>query len=244
MEYWVAMNEKELQITLLLLKKASLPGVLELRSDFSPKENDLHEMAKKRFFEDGDTGTRWNPFVKTVLWCAVNAQSELRVDQENQILCRLYFYSETMILLVKEAKQDLYVFYFVPLLPKAIGGLAKCLENLETIMPPNAMGDSRSLSLPSEVIKEHKSVSSMLEYAVPDWKRGDFTPLSVNGWCFGEHTIERVLIKSDGTFYITRSDEDMLHLNTVGYFDFIQHISRWIVQTHGRSIASKEKENG
>lgn len=90
MEYWVAMNEKELQISLLLLKKKSLPGVLELRSDFSPEENDLREMAKKRFFEDGDTGTGWNPFVKTVLWSTVNAQSKLMIDQENQILSVIY----------------------------------------------------------------------------------------------------------------------------------------------------------
>ena len=107
LEYWVAMNKKELQISLLLLKKTSLPGVLELRSDFSPDENDLREMVNKKFFEDGDTGTRWNPFVKTVLWSAVNAQSKLRIDQDDQILCRLYFYCETMILLVKEPKQDL-----------------------------------------------------------------------------------------------------------------------------------------
>ena len=244
MEYWVAMNEKELQMSLLLLKKTSFPGVLELRSDFSPEENDLREMVKKKFFEDGDTGTRWNPFVKTVLWSAVNAQSELRLDQDGQVLCRLYFYRETMILLVKEAKQDLYVFYFVPLLPKAIGGLAKCLENLETIMPPSAIGDSRTLSLPSEVSEESKSISSILEYAFPDCYKGDFTPITVNGWCFGERTIERVMIKTNGTFYITSRNGAMLNLNAVGYFDFIQHISRWIVQTHGRSIASKEKENG
>lgn len=244
MEYWVAMNKKELQISLLLLKKTSLPGVLELRSDFSPDENDLREMVNKKFFEDGDTGTRWNPFVKTVLWSAVNAQSKLRIDQDDQILCRLYFYCETMILLVKEPKQDLYVFYFVPLLPKAIGGLAKCLENLEGIMPPSAIGDSRTLLIPSEVSEESKAISSILEYAAPDWNKSDFTPITVNGWCFSEHTIERVLMKTSGTFYITNRNGDMLILNPVGYFDFIEHISRWIVQTHGRSIASKEKENG
>lgn len=243
MEYWIAMNETELQISLLLFGKTDFPGLLKVRPGFFPEETDVRKMEEKKFFEKRDEETVWNPFVKTVLWCSVNAQSELRIDQGDQAVCRLYFYNETMVLMSKDFERDLYVFYYVPLLPKAIGGLAKTLEHLENDMPSDAGDDSQITRIPAEDQAGAESIAALLEAAVPELRSGGFEPMLVNGWCLGDHTFETVLIKFRGSFCTADRDENELRLKPVGFFDFIQYMSRWIVRTHGRSIAEKENEH-
>lgn len=245
MEYWVAMNETELKVSLLLLNIMDLPGVISIESDFAPEPESIDGMLKKGFFEQDDDGTRWNPFVKMVLWTAANAQSELSIKGGTRILCRLYFYGETMILMMKDMDKNLFVFYYVPLLPKAIGGLAKCIEVLEPVMSSDASGKSKTISLPPEAAYEPDLLKSLSMYAMPDQIDRELTPVTVDGWCFGEHSLERVLFEAKDGYWLTKKEGNNLELESVGFFDFIQDMSHWIVQTHGRSIAeSKEKIDG
>ncbi len=243
MEYWVAMNAKELQISLLLLQKMELPGVMEVASDFSPQYEDMSEMIRKKFFENGADGVSWNPFVKTVLWCVANAQSELRID-DNQTLRHLYFYGEEMILMTREASEDLYVFYYVPLLPKAIGGLAKSLSGLETDMPSHVSSVVQSIPLPAEIEPDAISVKEVLDAVILHQIDHESVFFAVDGWCFGEHSLENLLTSVQNNYTLVSMSGNQLLLKSVGFIDFIQHVSRWIVRTHGRSIAAKEKNNG
>lgn len=244
MEYWVAMNETELKISLLLLNKMELPGVISVEPDFTPKPESLDGMLTKGFFKcDGD-GIGWDPFVKMVLWTAANAQSELSVRGGTRLLCRLYFYGETMILMTKDEDNEVFVFYYVPLLPKAIGGLAKCLEPLERVMPSNATDKRKIIPLPPAVVEDGEPLELLSIYAGLEQTDQEPTPVTVDGWRFGEHSLERLLLETEDTFWIAKKEEDHLELVSVGFFDFMQSISPWIVQTHGKSIAEQKEKNG
>ena len=239
LEYWVVMNKRELQISLLLLNKTRLPGVVETGGEFQPEESDLRTMVEKGFFETGESGTAWNPFVKTVLWSAANAQSELWIDGRDGTMLRLYFHNETMILLAGEPENERYVFYYVPLLPKAIGGLARNLERLEAVMPPNAGGETRTVPLPPELSGDSEWLS-----AIPGQTENGPVPLTVSGWSLGGRTLERALVETEEGFWSVSREDGQLQLSAAGFFDFLQEISRWIVRTHGQSLKMKETNDG
>ena len=244
MEYWVAMNETELKISLLLLEKIELAGVISVEPDFKPMENNLAEMLEKNFFEQTDDGVSWNPFVKMVLWIAANAQSELSIQGGTHMLCRLYFYDETMILLTKDAEEGLFIFYYVPLLPKAIGGIAKYLEESGVPMLLNSSSKHQRISLPPDSADDSFPLKELLILSVPTLINNNLLSVTIDGWCFGEHSLENVLFEAKNEFWLASKDRESLYLNSVNFFDFIQSISRWIIGTHGRSIATgKEKTN-
>lgn len=247
MEYWVAMNKTELQTALLFLEKMSIPGIIEVGSDVLPEEAVLREMVKKRFFRNSTNGTVWNPFVKTTLWCALNAQSELRINGGSQIVLRLYFYDETMILLVADSDNEQYIFYYVPLLPKAIGGLSKNLERLETIMPARTTNKTQGIPVLLKSSLDSESTVLASSQAIPNQVQNGFFPLTIDGWCLGQHTLESVLIETQKGFWSVTKSDCAIWLTSAGFFDFVESISRWIVRTHGQSIQiyqMKESCNG
>ena len=119
-----------------------------------------------------------------------------------------------MVLLVADRESEQYVFYYVPLLPKAIGGLSSNLEKLAQ--------------------------------ALPNHIQNDIFPLTIDGWCLGEHSLERILIETKECFWFVErgNDDRAFQLTSVGFFDFIESISHWIVRTHGQSIKMKEYADG
>lgn len=208
MEYWVAMNKKELQIALILLESMELAGVVEVDPLYKPQKTDFEKMIEKRFFEQDDTGVSWNPFVKMVLSSAVHAQSMLEIKND-KFLRKIYFISETMILLTKDTDEDIYFFYYVPLIPKAIGGLAKSLEKLKKAMDEQA-GDLHA-------------------------------PMSIEGWCFGEQTLECSLIFANDKFYLIQEESTDMPAEEIKFYKFMEYIGKWVVKTHGKSLALKEE---
>lgn len=237
MEYWVAMNETELKISLLLLEKMELTGVINIEPDFKPEEKSLSEMLEKNFFEQTNDGVSWNPFVKMVLWIAANAQSELSIQDGTHMLCRLYFYDETMILMTRDMEEDLFIFYYVPLLPKAIGGIAKYLEESGVPMLLNSSGKHQRISLPPNPADDSLPLKDLLIHSVPTLISNNLLPITIDGWCFGEHTLENILFEAQDEFRLASKDGETLYLYSVNFFDFIQSISHWIIRTHGSSIA-------
>ena len=120
MKYWVRMNKEELQIALLLMKETELTGVLKVDPDFEPEKSKIDEMIRKKFLKQEDSKVSWNPFVKMIVWSVTHAQSVLKINIPNKALRHIYFYDEIMILLSKDHEEDIYTFYFVPVLPEAI----------------------------------------------------------------------------------------------------------------------------
>lgn len=237
MEYWVAMNETELKISLLLLEKVELAGVIHVEHDFKPEAKSLSEMLAKNFFEQTDGGVSWNPFVKMVLWIAANAQSELSIQGGTYMLCRLYFYDETMILMTRDMEEDLFIFYYVPLLPKAIGGIAKYLEESGVPTLLNSSGKHQKISLPLNHTDDNLPLKDLLMHSVPTLFNNNLLSITIDGWCFGEHSLENVLSEAQDELWLASKDGETLYLNSVNFFDFIQSISHWIIRTHGSSIA-------
>ena len=237
MEYWVAMNETELKISLLLLEKMELTGVINVEPDFKLEEKSLSEMLEKNFFEQTNGGVSWNPFVKMVLWIAANAQSELSIQGGTYMLCRLYFYDETMILMTRDVKEGLFIFYYVPLLPKAIGGIAKYLEESGVPMLLNSSGKHQRISLSPNHTDDNLPLKDLLMHSVPTLINNNLLSVTIDGWCFGVHSLENVLFEAQDELWLASKDGETLYLNSVNFFDFIESISRWIIRTHGSSIA-------
>ncbi len=227
MEYFVAMDRKELQVSLLLLNKTELPGVLQVEDGFAPEQACLDGMLSKGFFEKKDSGTGWTPFVKMVLWTAANPESVLSI-QGDGIQSRLYFYGETMILETRDPERDLFLFYYVPLIPKAIGGLASTLGQLEQAMGDSAAGKSKTIPIPGAV-----SLKEALQ--------GGSQVITVDGWRFAEHVLEQAILQDEDGFWLAKRDGDNASLESAGFYDFIQSLTVWIAETHGKSIARKEE---
>lgn len=181
MEYWVAMNETELKTSLLLLEKMELTGVISIEPDFKPEEKSLAEMLEKYFFEQTNDGVSWNPFVKMVLWIAANAQSELSIQGGTYMSCRLYFYDETMILMTRDMEEDLFIFYYVPLLPKAIGGIAKYLEESGVPMLLNSSGKHQRITLPPNPADDSLPLKDLLMHSAPTLISNNLLSVTIDG---------------------------------------------------------------
>ena len=127
-QFWVKLSEDELRVAMLLLGQTKLDGVTEIREGYEPALPLMEEMLNKGFFRQQDTGRGWNPFVEAVLRCALYAQSHLRLASDDGTLCSLYFRYDNMVLLSKKPNEETMTFFFVPLLPEAIGSLARELK--------------------------------------------------------------------------------------------------------------------
>ena len=242
MEYWVVMNKEELKVALVLLEKESLPGIIEIEPDYMPELSTLQMMLDKHFFEEGDGGRKWSPFVRAVLTCAFYAQSELRIEDNSEMVCRLYFYDESMVMLTKGTEEDQFVFYYVPLLPKAIGCLAKCLEGFEDEM----VADDSRAAVSFTNLSEINSASSLISVICESDLFSDraLPRLTVEGWLMGELDLIKALLQAHDGFWLAGLDDNEVQMIPVDYYEFIQDLSRWIVRTHGQSIRKAGVYNG
>ena len=244
MEYWVAMQEDELQVAMMLLGKRGLPGITEIDDTFEPDPALIERMVEKKFLEKTEHGMGWNPFVQTVMWCAAHAQSELRVSGSHGFLLRLFFYGEDMVLMRREQDEDMFRFFYVPLLPKAIGGLARFLEDLEPAMPPRDKSEAFSLTVPERQEYGADLLLALLTECGPAEGADEPAQLMIDGWTFGAHTLALGLAQTKRGVLLASPDDAQLKLEPTDYYHFLETVSRWIVRTHGQSIAAKEAEHG
>ena len=129
MEKGFIMTEEEIHTSLLMHGRVSLERITSVKDSFKPELQTLEIMLKKQFFVELNGEKNWNRFVEALLYCAMNPQSEMIIKDGTGECVALYFYMETMVLLKKNNK-NMYEFYYVPLIPKAIGGLKRLLDGL------------------------------------------------------------------------------------------------------------------
>lgn len=241
MQYWVRMTEDELRVALLLFGQIGLEGVTELRRDFEPSPALLEGMLRKGFFEEENAARRWTPFVEAVLRCALQSQSQLRLHSSDGTLCGLYFRYDNMVLLSRKPDDEAMTLFFVPLLPEAIGTLARELktEELASCRPAPIEEKKEELSLPDG--GEAAVLLPALRAARPDAVAADAEPLLLaDGTRFGAHTLAAALLRTEGGSLRLAAEGDALHIAPAGYYDFLESVSHWIVAAHGASIAAKE----
>ena len=154
-QFWVRLSEDELRVAMLLLGQTKLDGVTEIREGYEPALPLMEEMLSKGFFRQQDSGRGWNPFVEAVLRCALHAQSRLRLRSAEGRLCSLYFRYDNMVLLSKKPDEEAMTFFFVPLLPEAIGSLAR-----EGLVPEDA---SASLLADGVCFGQHSLSAALLQ---------------------------------------------------------------------------------
>jgi hypothetical protein len=241
MQYWIKMTEDELRVAMLLLGRTELDGVTEVREGFDASRPLLEGMLRKGFFEERPTGRGWTPFAETVLRCALQAQSRLRVDSASGALCCLYFRYDNMVLLSRKPEEEALTLYYVPLLPEAIGSLARELKTAELAVCRPAALEERSLQVSAP--ESAADLLPALRAAQPDAAPADARPLLLaDGLRFGLHSLSAALLGAAQGSLRVGAEGDGLRVAPAGYYDFLESISHWIVATHGASIASKEGE--
>jgi hypothetical protein len=225
MQPGVIINRNELCTALRTLGAKQLSDVVKVPDNFELSEDVVQEMLLKSFFvvdEEGNPG--WNDFVHMVLWTAVNAESELRINGRYGTSCRLFFQGDTMILLTFEAGKDGYILYFIPVIPQAIGGLASALDWLEA--PMGELHLAADGAAPS------------------DGDKTDEVLLDIRGWLFGKPDYQAKLTYGAGvhTFEWRSADGDS-GSKSVGFLEMVQQMIPWVVKAHGRSIQEKGFSN-
>ena len=223
MQPGVIMNRNELCTALRTLGAKQLSDVVKVPDDFELSEDVVQEMLLKHFFVVDDEGNPdWNSFVHMVLWTAVNAESELRINGRYGTSCRLFFQGDVMILLTFEAGKDGYILYFIPVIPQAVGGLASALDWLEA-----PMGELST------------SAEGTAESPAPTDTPADVL-LEARGWLFGKPDYQARLTYSAGihTFEWRSADGDA-GSEPVTFYQMIQRLIPWVVKAHGRSIQEK-----
>lgn len=241
MKYWVRMNKEELQIALLLMKETELTGVLKVDPDFEPEKSKIDEMIRKKFLKQEDSKVSWNPFVKMIVWSVTHAQSVLKINIPNKALRHIYFYDEIMILLSKDHEEDIYTFYFVPVLPEAIGGLANTLEELKEIMPEKGKAEAKKIPILSEKEKELELTEIISEINDIDIVAEHFEPIVVNSDIFGKHDVQNVVVKMQEIFWWVERKDENVFFYPVEFYELMEFIAKKIVRMHGASIAFKRK---
>lgn len=240
-QFWVRLSEDELRVAMLLLGQTKLDGVTEIREGYEPALPLMEEMLSKGFFRQQDTGRGWNPFVEAVLRCALHAQSRLRLRSAEGRLCSLYFRYDNMVLLSKKPDEEAMTFFFVPLLPEAIGSLARELktEGLAACRPAALEETCLEAAAPESAADLLPALHAAREGLVPEDASAS---LLADGVCFGQHSLSAALLQTEAGSLRISAETEGLRVAPGGYYDFLESISHWIVATHGRSIASKEGE--
>ena len=223
MQYGAVMNKDELIVSLLMMGENRLSDVIETPEGYKPSEETIADMVRKGFLvEDEQTGNPdYNDFVYMVLWTAVHAESELRINAQQGLSCRLFFQGDTMILLTYGTDAP-YVLHFLSVIPQAIGGIASTLSWLEE---------------PMDAASKQSAPASDVAPAQMQ--------LDIRGLLFGEpDMVARLDRAGNGFVYRWNSSDGDAGTLHPGYYEFIQKLIPWVVKAHGRSIVAKEENDG
>ena len=75
-----------------------------------------------------------------------------------------------------------------------------------------------------------------------DRKKGDgYELLKIEGWNFGKQTLASSLIFARDDFYLVSEENKDMPASPIEFYELMEYIGKWIVKTHGKSLASKEK---
>ena len=239
MEYWVSMTEEEIQASMVLFGVSKLEGITELREDQELQPSIFEEMLKKGFFVEKSSQRSWNSFVEAVLRCVFYAQSGMRVRVPGGPLCCLYFRYDNMVSMSEKQNELHYMLYYVPLLPKAIGGLARELKTPAIMSYQAANTQSSTAQLPKQVNSSKALSDVLIEAEIPGIPKCLETLLMADGDCFGTPGLCEVLVRTTEGTVLVSQESDTLRVKSAAYYEYLEDISGWIVKTHGVSISSK-----
>lgn len=232
MEYGIVINKAELSVMLCLLNKSELEHVAAVEEDFFPDADLLDTMEEKTFFIRKDT-LGWNPFVHFVMTGVCGADCVLRTVSKNGSLCYLYFREDEMFLLTHKAGEEEYCIYFVPFIPKAMGGLSLHYDALREMMKPYSAEEEIGISGEAESMEQlisvlHEELSFLPEDAVPE--------ICIEGEIMGEVRYRAAVIHTeDGDLYAS-SDMQGITCTAADYYTMIEKIAEWVIAIHGNCI--------
>ena len=237
MNQWFALNADELAVIMLLMERTELKDVFSVGEDYTPDQQVIDKMAEKQFFLETEDGRDWNPLIHFVMWNVLNADCTLRIDRKNEIAYCVYFKNDVMVLLEKRKTDPGYIFYLIPYIPDAVGGVAKMLDDLngelkagadlETVFPETAPEDLDELT------------ALLKKEAYPSLTEKDIL-LRTEGCAYGAPIVlGEVILTSEGCVY-AESDGAALNCTGTDYYGLVTKLSEWIISIHGSCIRMEE----
>lgn len=235
MEYYVAFNKEELEAAMILNSKQSLGDIAVIEENHTIREELPAIMTKKEFFVEKDGKRKWNPFVQFVLENVFSADCIIRTTEPDGSKCHVFFRNDVMILLTKKADREEYVFYFVPYVPKVIGGFTCHYEELK-----NTMGICNGIKAESFIAEEEpESSEDLIKCIKSKGFRDAFEEnvlLTISGEVFGKPAFFGVLFKAEDGCVFAQSEEKYIKAESVDYYDLVARITKWVVEIQGGCI--------
>lgn len=230
MEHGIIINENELRVMLCLLDKRELSDVVKVEEGFSPEEGLIGQMEQKRFFIR-DEGLDWNPFVHFVVSGVVDADCVLKTFTQDGSLCFLYFKEDEMFLLTRKADDSEIHIYFVPFIPKAIGGVSLFFDDLRETMQPLAVGDT-ALTAGAENADQIKDL--LMKKSLLPAESG--IAIRIQGEVLGERQyVAAVLVSGEGCVYAS-GDGQTVTCVAADYYTMIKKMADWAIEAHANCI--------
>lgn len=240
MEYYVSMQEEELKIAIILFGVRQLDDVIKIEDDYVLDEEVIDTMIKKGFFEGESNNRNWNKFVRFVLNSVINAEYVLFTKKPDGSLCNLYFDTDNIILLTKNEGETNYTFYYVPFIPKAVGGVAKFYEYLECYNANNENSSINSINVEEELcsakdvmraLKDNKTISNNAKEVLQ-------VKAMYNDKCF----LFSIITEESNELILHTIKEKQIRSSKVTFYNWLQRLTQDIAYIHGKS-AIKEDDN-
>lgn len=235
MQYYVCMNERELKIALLLMQKLELKNVISVDDDFSYDEDLIQVMLKKKFLKMEDNHCKWNPFVQMIFHIMINSMGCMYQVQSDGSVCHFYYWKDAVVMLSKKSEETQYVFYLVSLVPKMIGGMAKCHERFEKQMPPVTAYEKETLAV-VETDRDSLFIQNELVKRNLCLSEGDIQIRFDAYWDNNLHYAAVLFKRNDGKYILAEGTHAELEMQEVDYYSMIQTVSKIMIEMHGRSI--------
>ena len=232
---WIVVKKEELELLMIIMGKERLNEVTAINENYSPSESIIDNIVKKGFFEDADGGRQMNSFVHFVMWNVFNADCVLYTWKPDSSICYIYFKSDVMILLTKDADSENYVFYFVPYIPQAIGGFSYCLKALTDRLTGENSEEINEIIADSE-IKQIDDILDSLRERSKDEAEGGTLELTLRGDVFDEPVIFGALINQSDKWLFAQAEDRVITYSSVDGYGMLKKISEWIIATHGSCI--------
>ena len=240
MEYYAVLEEKELEMALLLKNRTELRDVCSVEEDFQPEGDVIDSMIEKdilRFPKEeqdtpdvirkGDSGTlMWNPFVSFLLNGVFACKACFLQKGSDGSLSNLYFLGNNVVYLEHEKEGAPYVFYHVPFVPKFMGALASFYSRFEDIVPK----DMERFTIDSE-----NTESDLLDVVGNDSRITAFDSYITTWGSFdNELNFEGIVLIGKNLFtFCQRSNEGKIVCESMTADDFLVKISKWLISVHG-----------
>lgn len=238
----VIMNRAELKAAMFIMQTGELEAVCSISKADIPDENVLDEMRKKHFLVEEKEGYEWNEFVLFALWSVFHSEYQL-LQTTPYGNCNCYFHHDTIILLHSDQAEDRYIFYWMPFIPDAIGGIAAYFEAFQETEPvdgspePLFLGEGMELRWPLGADME----SALQERCGQTGETAIQLVSMLKTMSKQQATQEMLFLQWDKRIYRVTNQAGKTMAERMDYFEMIKEMAQQAISSHGQAISAQKE---